>query len=209
MYRVSWIVVFSTLVACGARAEGHVDEGSAGSESTGAPRPEDVPEVGSISVGLAGAEDPDVVRYLLVRSAYSPRLAPDGRSLVYRTSTTGSPQMWRVDAVGGAPEQGSFGEPITFHAYSPTGEWILYGTDRGGNEREGFYLISPDGARERELLAPSEDFRSFGGFSWDGRQIAYATTEAGGATFDIHRMDVATGEDRLVYEGRLGFYVAA
>lgn len=29
-------------------------------------------------------------------------------------------------------------------------------TALGGNEREGFYLISPDGTRERELLPPSE-----------------------------------------------------
>jgi dipeptidyl aminopeptidase/acylaminoacyl peptidase len=174
----------------------------------GAPRPEDVPTVGSFSVGIAGA-DPDVVRYLLVRRASAGILSPDGSSLSFRTSTTGEPQLWVAPASGGPPEQRTYGQPITFHDVSPTGEWIAYGTDRGGNEREGFYLISPDGTRERELLAPSESFRAWGGFSPDGARIAYATTSEGGSTFDIHVMELATGQDRRILEGRLGFYVAA
>ncbi|MCA9607266.1 MAG: S9 family peptidase [Myxococcales bacterium] len=180
---------------------------TSGAETSGAPRPEDVPEVGPVRLGLAGAETPDVVRYLMVRSAYAPRLSPDGATCAYRTSVTGAPQLWMVD--DGAPEQRTFGEPITFHAWSPTGDALIYGSDRGGNEREAFYLMTPDGTRERELLAPSEAFRSFGGFSRDGRRIAYATTERGGAAYDIHVMDLETGEDRRVYEGRLGLYVAA
>lgn len=175
----------------------------------GAPRPEDVPVVGSFSVGLAGAADPDVVRYLLVRRATAAALSPDASLLTFRTTTTGEPQLWVAPAAGGVPEQRTFGQSVTFHEVSPTGEWIAYGTDRGGNEREGFYLISPDGTRERELLAPTEVFRVFGGFSPDGSRIAYATTSEGGATFDIHVMELATGNDRRIIEGRLGFYVAA
>ncbi|MCB9592674.1 MAG: S9 family peptidase [Sandaracinaceae bacterium] len=182
--------------------------GAESNASSGAPRPEDVPTVSPASVGLAGADEPDVVRYLMVRSAGAPRLSPDGSDLAYRTSVTGAPQIWTVGD-DGAPQQRTFGEPITFHAWSPTGEWILYGTDRGGNEREGFYLMTPDGTRERELLAPSDAFRSFGGFSRDGRRIAYATTERGGDAYDIHVMELESGEDRLVYEGRMGLYVAA
>ena len=30
-----------------------------------------------------------------------------------------------VDAAGGWPDQLTFGQPITFHAWSPTGEWIV------------------------------------------------------------------------------------
>ena len=122
-------------------------------------------------------ERQDVVRYLLVRTAYAGRLAPDGAWLSFRTSITGEPQLWTVARVSEWPEQRTFGRSVTFHDVSPSGEWIAYGTDRGGNEREGFYLIRPDGTAERELLAPSEAFRQFGGFSRDGRRIAYATTD--------------------------------
>jgi dipeptidyl aminopeptidase/acylaminoacyl peptidase len=161
------------------------------------------------AVSLAGAERPDIERFLNVRSAGAPSLSPRGEEVAFQTSVTGTPQLWVVHAQGGWPRQLTFGEPITFHQWSPTGEWILYGTDRGGNEREGFYLINPSGTRERELLAPSEAFRSFGGFSRDGRRIAYATTERNGVDFDIHLLELQTGKDRKVFVGRMGLYPAA
>ncbi|MBX3273667.1 MAG: S9 family peptidase [Sandaracinaceae bacterium] len=177
-------------------------------EASAAPRPEDVPAIEPVRLGLAGAAEPDVVRYLVVRSAYAPRLSPDGAALAYRTSTTGAPQLWMVGA-DGVPEQRTFGEPITFHAWSPTGAHLVYGSDRGGDEREGFTLMSPDGTRERVLLPATEAFRSFGGFSRDGRRVAYATTPEGSPRYDVHVLDLETGEDRRVLEGRLGLYVAA
>lgn len=209
MPRALIAALIAASLGCSGGAEPVSEDATSGGEAEGPPRPEDVPEVGPVQLGLAGADEPDVVRYLMVRSAWSGRLSPDGARLFYRTSVTGAPQLWSVDATGGAPEQLTFGEPITFHAMSPTGEHLLYGTDRGGNEREGYYLINADGTRERELLQPTESFRSFGGFTRDGSRIAYATTPEGSDSFDIHVMEVASGEDRRVFRGRLGLYVAA
>jgi dipeptidyl aminopeptidase/acylaminoacyl peptidase len=173
------------------------------------PGPQDVPRPVPLDAGLAGDGVPDVLRFLNVRRASRPSLSPDGRRLAFDTSITGEPQLWVVDSAGGWPHQLTFGEGITFHAWSPAGDWIAYGADRGGNEREGFYLVTPDGTRERELLAPSDAFRVFGGFSPDGRRIAYATTGRTATDFDIHVLDVASGEDRLVYTGSWGFFVAS
>jgi dipeptidyl aminopeptidase/acylaminoacyl peptidase len=116
--------------------------------------------------------------------------------------------------MGCAPKQLTFGEQsVTFHEYSPAGEWIIYGTDRAGDEREGFYLITPDGLTERELLAPSAAFRAFGGWSPDGRHIAFASTERNGVDFDIYVMDIArdgtASPPRRVHEGTGGIYVAS
>jgi hypothetical protein len=57
------------------------------------------------------------------------------------------------------------------------------------------------------LLAPSESFRVFGGFTRDGRHIFYSTTQRTGVEFDIHRVEVETGEDVEVLSGRRGLYV--
>jgi dipeptidyl aminopeptidase/acylaminoacyl peptidase len=174
------------------------------------PRPEDVPTPEPVALGLAGDARPDVLRYLYVQTASSPSLSPDGRQLAFRTEITGQRQLWVVDAAGGWPRQLTFGsEGIAGHEWSPRGDWIFYSADRGGNEREGFYLITPDGTRERELLPPSEVFREFGGFSPDGARIAYSVTPEGSDTYDIHVLDVETGKDRLVLKGRLGLYVAS
>ena len=175
------------------------------------PAPGDVPVPLPGDIGLAGAECPDIARYLNAHAATAPSLAPDGSRVAYRTSVTGSPQIWIAETrARSAPRQITFGEPVTFHDWSPAGDLIAYGVDRGGNEREGFYLISADGARERELLPPSESFRAWGGFSRDGTKIAYAATEPGKDDFDIYTLDLAVGaRPRRVHEGKGGVYVAA
>ncbi len=173
------------------------------------PLPEDTPSPVAGESTLAGEDPPDITRFLKVRRAGAPSLSPEGTRVAYSTGVTGVPQVWVVGAEGGVPRQLTFGEPITFHAWSPAGDWIAYGADRGGNEREGFTLITTDGTRERELLAPSDAFRSFGGFSPDGGRIAYTTTERNGVDFDVHVLDLETGADARVLAGRMGLHVAA
>lgn len=174
------------------------------------PRPEDIPKVEPVTLGLAGEAKPDILRYLYIQTAMAPSLSPDGRQMAFITDVTGQRQLWVMDAAGGWPRQITFGsEGVRVHAWSPKGDWIFYSADRGGNEREAFYLISPDGTKERELLPPSGSFRQFGGFSPDGSRIAYAATPEGSPTFDIHLLDLSTGADRLVLKGRLGLYVVS
>lgn len=174
------------------------------------PRPEDTPKVEPVTLGLAGEAKPDILRYLNIQTALGPALSPDGKRMAFITDITGQRQLWVMDVAGGWPRQITFGsEGVQAHAWSPKGDWIFYSADRGGNEREAFYLISPDGTKERELLPPSDSFRQFGGFSPDGARIAYAATSEGSPAFDIHLLDLGTGEDRLVLKGRLGLYVVS
>ena len=168
----------------------------------------DIPRPMAIEVDLAGSETPDISRFLNVRVAFSPSLSPDGSMLSFRSGITGKPQLWVVDSAGSWPRQLTFGESVTFNEWSPTGDWILYGTDRGGNEREGYYLVSADGTQELELLEPSEAFRVFGEFSADGGRIAYSSTQRNGRDFDIYVLDVGSGRETMVYEGYFGFFVA-
>jgi dipeptidyl aminopeptidase/acylaminoacyl peptidase len=173
------------------------------------PSDEDIPKPLPIESSLAGAARPDISRFLNIRKAIDPALSPDGTRLAFRSAITGTQQVWTVASSGGWPRQLTFVEGVTFHAWSPRGDWIVYGADVGGNEREGYYLVSPDGMRERELLAPSDAFRRFGGFTRDGSQIAYATTGRTENDFDIHLIDVASGADREVFSGRLGLFAVA
>lgn len=205
--KVLRMTMLSTLLATLPAASGAAAARAA--EVPPTPNEADVPRPVPAEVELAGSGRPDILRFLNVRRAGSPELSPDGGRVAFSTAITGEPQLWIVDAGGGWPRQLTFGEPVTFHAFSPTGEWIAYGADRGGNEREGFYLISPDGLRERELLAPSDAFRQFGGFSPDGKRIAYAATGRTERDFDIHVLDLASGEDRRVLAGEWGFFVAS
>ncbi len=198
----SWVASVALAAACGSLNLG-------GADPTATPSDADIPRPVGGEISLAGSERPDIVRFLNVRTATSPSLSPDGMEVAFSTQITGAPQLWAVDARGDWPRQLTFGEPVTFHEWSPGGAWILYGQDRQGDEREGFYLIDPDGTRERELLPPSDAFRVFGGFDRRGERVVYAATGRGGAEFDIHQLDLRTGRDRRLFEGRMGLYAAS
>jgi dipeptidyl aminopeptidase/acylaminoacyl peptidase len=178
------------------------------------PGPQDIPQPIEGDMSLAGDQRPDIVRFLKVRSVGACSLSPDGLRLAFRTNTTGQRQLWIAEAPCGAPWQLTFGEEsVTFHEWSPAGEWIAYGTDRGGNEREGFYLIAPDGLHEIELLPPGQTFRKWGAWSHDGRWIAFSSTERNEIDYDIYVMRVnADGSHeapRCVHEGKGALYVAS
>jgi dipeptidyl aminopeptidase/acylaminoacyl peptidase len=180
--------------------------------------PGDVPAPEPAELDLAGAACQSIARYLNVRSVVGAQLSPDGRTLIYRTSTTGLPQLWRVrpDQAGadGHPEQLTFGNRVQFAAYSPRGDWIAYGTDRAGDERTQFFLLSPDGTRERELTPADGAFRNWGGWSPRGDRIAYSSTERDGRNFDIWLLDIGhegrpVGAPRMVLEGAGNLNIAA
>ncbi len=169
----------------------------------------DIPKPEPMFTSLAGAAQPDIVRFLNVGSATAPSLSPDGQQLAFRSSLSGQPQLWVTGTGSAWPSQLTFGESVTFHQWSPAGDWIIYGTDRGGDEQEGFYLITPDGQLERELLAPADTYRVFGGFTRDGRQIAYAEYNSVSDGFDIYLLEIESGESKRVLVGRPGLYVGA
>jgi len=196
-------VLIRTLTACA------VALGSGAAADDDWPHPEDTPVIEPVTVGLAGERPADIVRYLMARGALQSAVSPDGRHVAYRSRVTGEPQLWVVDAAGGWPQQLTFGSGTTFFRWSPDAEHLLVGRDADGNEREGYYLLSIDGTRERQLLPLSDAFRSFGMFNDDGSAFLYSSTERNGRDFDIYLADVASGETRLVHQGAFGFFPAA
>jgi dipeptidyl aminopeptidase/acylaminoacyl peptidase len=180
--------------------------------------PSDIPAPEPAELDLAGAACQSIARFLNIQSVAGAHLSPDGRTMIYRTSVTGLPQLWRVqpEAAGaeGYPEQLTFGNRVQFADYSPRGDWIAYGTDRAGDERTQFFLLSPDGRQERELTPADGAFRNWGGWSPRGNRIAYSSTERDGRNFDIWIRDIdpagrPVGEPRMVMEGAGNLNIAA
>jgi dipeptidyl aminopeptidase/acylaminoacyl peptidase len=182
---------------------------AAAQDTVPTPAPIDVPALEPAALALAGSDCQGIARYLNVRSAPDGQLSPDGRELLFITSTTGQPQLWiapvRADGPA-APRQITFGaNRVQFARWSPDGRWIAYGTDRGGNERTQFFLLSPDGTRERELTPADDYFRLFSGWSPAGSRIAYVSNERNGNDFDLYVMDLQPdgrpGQPRMVMQG--------
>lgn len=167
----------------------------------------DIPIPVSNKISLAGSSEPDIIRYLKVQNAISPSLSPDGTMVAYRTRLTGEYQIWVTSTEQlSAPKQITFGNSVTFHKWSPDNSGILYGTDNEGNEKNGFYFISSDGLKEKELLSASNAYRYFGDFNNNGSLFTYSTTERNGVDFDIHVYDLNNKTDKKVFLGKLGYF---
>jgi Tol biopolymer transport system component len=112
----------------------------------------DIPKPQPVSVPLAGSATPDVTRYLMASGPSEAALSPDGSQLAYVSNLTGEPQAWIMDIAGqngsGAPRRLTYGLGIDGVMWTPDGKAILYGADKGGDERFGLYSVTPDGMKE-------------------------------------------------------------
>jgi dipeptidyl aminopeptidase/acylaminoacyl peptidase len=198
----------SALLAASALAQDQDTDAAFGGQSGAdlsieAMEPTDEP----VRVGMAGEDPADIARYLLASGAAGAQLSPDGETLAFGWSITGEPQLWTMPAEGGQPQRLTFGSGITFFAWAPDGERLLYAADNDGNEQPAYYLIAADGSAERLVLPAAEGgFRAFGDFTDGG--IVYASTERNQLDFDIWRANL-DGDAELIYQGEFAFYAHA
>jgi len=142
----------------------------------------------------------EFARYLKVRGAWGASWSPDGRRVSFLTEITGLPQVWEIAAEGSSwPEQLTFYEErVSGASYSPTEDRLLFGMDAGGNERAQLFLLE-DGEVTNLTDAPGA-IHYPGGFSPDGRHIAYTATRPNGTDFDVFVQDLPEGEPEMVWE---------
>jgi len=146
--------------------------------------------------------------YLNIRSAYGASFSPDGRRIAFLTNITGVPQVWSVPAEGGWPDQLTFfKERCSFVSYSPTDDQMVFGMDAGGNERQQLFLLSGDGETIRPLTDEPEAIHTFGGWSNDGKHIAWTANRRDIHHFDVYTQEVATGEITCAWQTEGMHYV--
>ena len=172
----------------------------------------DIPKPQPVSVPLAGSATPDVTRYLMASGPNEAALSPDGTQLAYISTVTGEPQIWIVSLDGqngsGAPRRLTYGLGVDGVMWTPDGKAILYGADKGGDERFGLYTVTPDGMKEVEVLPRSDAFTFPGDFGPDGQTLIYATTAGGRGAFSLYAAALDGSGSRQIAEGRLGLYPA-
>ncbi|WP_435335126.1 S9 family peptidase [Haloarchaeobius sp. TZWWS8] len=146
----------------------------------------------------------DIERYLHIRSASSASFAPDGERLSFLMDTTGVSQVWTIDGPGRWPDQRTFfDERVTFASWSPVNDELVFGMDRGGNERQQFYRLSGDGGGEVNLTQHPDAKHRWGGWSHDGEWFAFTSNRRSQGVFDVYVQgrDEVGNEAHLVYEG--------
>jgi dipeptidyl aminopeptidase/acylaminoacyl peptidase len=141
--------------------------------------------------------------FVAIGAAASPSFSRDGQTL-FHLRGAGLPQVWAFDLATGADRQLTFhDEKVALLRRSPVDDRLIYGFDRGGDERQQLMMIDPrtDAPEPRALTANPAVIHDFGGWSPDGTQFAYAANEHDEADFDVYVQDVASGVRRCVFRG--------
>jgi len=108
----------------------------------------------------------------------SPSLSPDGRWVVYTSSTSGRPSLWKVSIDGGEPAQlsaASAGRPLV----SPDGKWIAcyYQDQKDGNFKVALLPFAGGEPALVEGMAQPDFFIL--NWSLDSRALTYIATQQG------------------------------
>ena len=141
--------------------------------------------------------------YVAIAAAAAPAFSRDGQTL-FHLRGSGLPQVWSLDLATGADRQLTrHDEKVAMIRRSPADDRLVYGIDRGGDERQQLLLIDPREAtpEPRALTADPAVIHDFGAWSPDGTQIAYASNQRDEAHFDVYVQDIASGVRRRVYQG--------
>ncbi|HEY2618380.1 MAG TPA: S9 family peptidase [Acetobacteraceae bacterium] len=141
--------------------------------------------------------------FAAIGAATAPAFSRDGQTL-FHLRGSGLPQVWALDLATGASRQLTFhDEKVALLRRSPLDDRLIYGIDRGGDERQQLLLIDPQGAspEPRELTLNAAVIHDFGAWSPDAARIAYAANERDEAHFDVYVQDVASGVRECAFRG--------
>ena len=138
--------------------------------------------------------------FAAIAQAGSATFSRDGQTLFY-LSGAGLSQIHALNLTTGTRRQlTAHDEKVAILRRAPQDDRIVYGIDRGGDERQQLLLLDPAAdAPAVKLTDNLSVIHDWGGWSPDGTRIAFASNERNEAEFDAYVQDVATGEKRRVH----------
>jgi dipeptidyl aminopeptidase/acylaminoacyl peptidase len=139
--------------------------------------------------------------FLEIKRSFRPSFSPDGSSVAFLSDLSGVAQIYLVPRQGGDVKQlTSYPEPINDFAFSPTNNELLFAMAQGGNERFQLYLLDLSSGEKERLTNNDAAIYRFGGWSYDGKSIAYSSNVRNGTDFDVFVMDIARRKSRCIFD---------
>jgi dipeptidyl aminopeptidase/acylaminoacyl peptidase len=143
--------------------------------------------------------DPEA--FVSISAAAAPAFSRDGQTL-FHLRGSGLPQVWSLDLASGNERQlTSHDEAVAFLRRSPLDDRLIYGIDRGGDERQQLVMLDPGRAESWPLTDSPGVIHDFGAWSPDATHIAYAANDRDEAHFDVYVQEIANGARRCVHRG--------
>jgi dipeptidyl aminopeptidase/acylaminoacyl peptidase len=139
--------------------------------------------------------------FVAIGAATTPVFSADGQTL-FHLRGAGLPQVWALDLRTGADHAlTAHDERVAFLRRAPNDDRLIYGIDRGGDERQQLWLLDPATGAQRPLTDAPASIHDFGAFSPDGTRIAYAANDRDPAHFDIVIQALDGTAIRRVWQG--------
>lgn len=121
----------------------------------------------------------------------TPRVSPDGRTVLFRSYRSGWINIWAVAATGGEPWPVHPEDADQDHAaWSPDGTRIVLTSNRDASVR--LVEVPVDGGEARVLVDPGDGVCAVPAYSPDGTRVAFTLARPTHPA-DLHVVDVATG----------------
>ena len=148
---------------------------------------------------------PSISTFVSIPEKSAPAVSADGSLIAFLSNETGTAQIWLMPADNGCPagparQATGLDERIVSMAFSPKGSDLLFVSDCGMDERYRLFLLENAEGDPIPLTHAPGRVHAWGCWSPDGASIAYGCNGREAAKMDIHVMDIATGESRIVME---------
>jgi Tol biopolymer transport system component len=150
-----------------------------------------------------------------------PVFSPDGKRVLFRSSVTGTGDLYIKDANGTAPEEPLLQSPETKSPtdWSPDGQNVMYETN-GAETRVDLWIVPVSGERKPHPYLRGPFNEQQGRFSPDGHWVAYTSDESGSPQVYIQGFPDPSGnkwqissnggaDPRWSRDGKELFYISA
>jgi dipeptidyl aminopeptidase/acylaminoacyl peptidase len=149
------------------------------------------------------------------------QVSPDGGHIAFLKTHRGQLNVWvtgiREPLTAARPITADSTRPVPGFFWSEDGRWVLYVQDKGGNENFHVYAVDPSATPEASTgVPPARDLTPYDAVQAQivalpeatPTQILVALNDRDASKHDVYRVDIATGERKLVFRndaGILGF----
>ena len=128
-------------------------------------------------------------------------LSPDGKTLYFSWSISGTRQLWRLDGPKQFPVQMTGGEaPTSLVDITPDGKWLIISRDRSGEENPGLYLQDPKGGPLTLIQHKPKVQTTFFLVSDDSKSLYFRANDVKPESYVIYRYDLEKKQREVVFD---------
>ncbi len=114
-------------------------------------------------------------------------LSPDNTKLVYLSSREKYPSVWIFDLKTQERKKLiDLGRPIIDVEYSPSGDYLVFIADKGGNEKYQIYSYDFKEQKHKRVTYDDNSMNAFCGWSPDGKFISFISDKRERGEFDLY-----------------------